>query len=109
MSEFSEFVRFLEDGGLFANPHWAPQVSLVPRTRPLDFVGRVENLPNDLEVIVTRIWPDVAYSGVSDWRPHRTDAALQCDELYNSSMLDRVERLYTEDFLRFRYSPRSFA
>lgn len=101
---FIEFCRFLEEGGLYSNAHWYPQVTFIPcGAEMLDFVGRVESLREDLQHLVAQIFPAVQPS-IVDWAPHRTGADDRLTQLYCADSLSIVRRLYRADFETFGYS-----
>ena len=52
---FPEFVRYLgEESNVFRDPHWHPLSSYLPM-HELDFVGKVENLKEDLYTVCDKI------------------------------------------------------
>lgn len=102
---FPDFVSFLESGGLFANPHWAPQTSLIPLdSRDLAFVGRVENLEVDLRQLINRLFGEGSFKGVSNRADRRRGSDIKVSDFYSPDLIDRVFRLYWFDFEEFGYS-----
>jgi len=98
-----EFIDYLEQGGLYDNAHWAPQVALVPNDiSKLDFIGKVENIENDWSLLCKTLgvdWP-LAY-----FAPHSTSQHAPRGEspVLDAGTLGRLEALYHEDFERFDY------
>ncbi|MEL6583470.1 MAG: sulfotransferase family protein [Pseudomonadota bacterium] len=54
---FEQFLEYLADGGLYDDPHWAPQTDclLIPLEN-FDFVGRFERLGEDLPHVLNRVF-----------------------------------------------------
>lgn len=101
---FLEFCRFIADGGLNANPHWYRQVDLIPcGVDMLHFVGRVESLAADLDVIRRHIRADVGHR-IDSWNPHRTDATGKMKEMYCPEAIAVVRDRYRRDFETFDYA-----
>ncbi|MCV0371067.1 sulfotransferase family protein [Filomicrobium sp.] len=103
MSSFPEFCRFLDNGGLLNNAHWAPQSSilLLPIDR-FDFIGRVEALNADLATVFAALdfpLPDK----FSRAGPPATKAAEMMREHYTDECREIVARLYRTDFEAFGY------
>lgn len=102
---FADFIGFLEEGGLFANAHWAPQTVLCPvPVAALDFLGRVEHLETDLQALVERIFGAEAWRGVNERRHNRQYAGLRLAEYYTPELAGRVWKLYRQDFDELGYS-----
>ena len=53
---FTEFCRYLADGGLDDNIHWAPQVALMllPPSK-FDLIGKVETFESDVRTVLSRL------------------------------------------------------
>ncbi|SEP14781.1 sulfotransferase family protein [Aquisalimonas asiatica] len=102
---FLEFCRYLDRGGLYDDPHWFPQVDLIPAdVDMLDFVGRVESLETDLSKVASTIGQsDGAGNDTSVWSPHETGADLKVRELYCGETLSIVRKIYSDDFRFFVY------
>ncbi len=101
--EFVEFLRYLEDGALLADPHWTPQVHLMllPLDR-FDFIGRVERLEADLGHVMARVFPDSPPAAPKRAGP-RTDSRKRHGEAYTPEARALVERLYGADFAALGY------
>ena len=110
---FTEFVSFLENGGLYENKHWSPQIKLllVPPDR-FDYIAKTENLGRDMEYIFQEIGlkptQDSCFS-----RPHVSEASTEwkvtnanscAAEFYNENICKRVYDLYKADFVEFGYA-----
>lgn len=103
---FPEFLDQLEGGALYRGPHWAPQVSLLPRNRErLDFIGRLERMDTDLPALVSRLFGLDVSVEVRSWDPHRTDSSSKLAHYFDGAAVDRVRVLFREDFEAFGYSP----
>lgn len=101
---FLEFCRYLDENGLYADPHWFPQVAFVPLpVHQLDFVGRVERFESDYGALAESIHDGAADTLSDTWDPHRTQAQDQLTNVYCPESLDIVRRLYAVDFETFRY------
>ena len=114
---FTEFVSFLENGGLYENKHWSPQIKLllVPPDR-FDYIAKTENLARDMEYIFQEIGlqptQDTCFS-----RPHVSEASTEwkvtnansrAAEFYNGNLCKRVYDLYKADFIEFGYTDGEF-
>ncbi len=56
-----------------SDPHWTPQRCFLPQGfRPLDEIGKVESLDEDLRRIFSRLYPEVFQ--LTDYGPHATGA-----------------------------------
>lgn len=100
---FADFCRYLDDGGLYADAHWAPQVDclLIPPSE-FDFIGRFENLDEDLHKVLRRIFPDeqpVTHMA----GPPRTFAGDKLNKHYSEREFSLIARLYSDDFRVFGY------
>jgi hypothetical protein len=101
---FKAFVRYLENGGLYQDPHWAPQTAMLPfGVKLLHFVGRVENLDKDLETIVNRLFGKGVYKGPTTREAGRTNSTDKLTQFYDKILADRVYALYQADFESFSY------
>ena len=104
-SAFERFVGWLETGGLWQNPHWAPQVAILPvRVSRLDFVGRVENLDRDLATVIDAIFGSGTFVAPQTREYHRRGAGSKVRAYYADALAERVYRLYKEDFEAFGYA-----
>lgn len=102
--EFSEFIRFLSEGGLFWNAHWAPQVALLPVNRKrLRFVGKVERLDTDLALLMEHLGLGVEFGGTVSRQDRRTGSVDRAPEFYTKRLIEEVAELYAADFKAFEY------
>lgn len=101
--DFHSFLRWLEQGALHSNAHWAPQTSLLllPQEQ-FDFFGKVESLDQDLDTILSQI-----RRGSADTAPparmhavmsNATGARDKLERYYTGATRDLVLKLYAEDF-----------
>ena len=103
---FEGFVTYLENGGLYKDPHWAPQVSMIPViSSRLNFIGHIETLEEDLFSVIETIFGKGKYQGVCERKHGKTDATNYIGTYYTGELLKRIYKLYREDFLTFSYSP----
>jgi len=102
---FEGFIRYLESGGLFSDPHWLPQTSMLPvKPGDIDFIGRVETIDKDLEIIINKIFGEGTYKGAAVRTVGRTESSSQTGDYYNTETAARVLILYRQDFDSFGYS-----
>lgn len=101
---FETFIRYLEKEGLYKNPHWIPQIGLLPvRVDQIHFIGKVENLDNDLRQVMNRIYGEGVYQESLTRQHGRTDSTGKMMQYYDRKLLDRVYQLYQLDFASFSY------
>lgn len=101
---FAQFVEYLESGGLFENPHWAPMSALLPiRRERIHFVGRVEQLDSDLERVVNRVFGEGTFKGTQIRTVGRRNAVALQDQYYTGDLAERIYTLYRDDFESFDY------
>ncbi len=118
---FGLFIRYLEEGGLFADKHWWPQTSLLYlNPEDFDYIARVENLSTDLANIFANIHLEVKDKSKFS-RPHSanfegnlttntsmvTNASKLLDEFYTPDLYHRVYQLYENDFIKLNYARES--
>lgn len=105
--EFPEFCAYLEKSGLYDNIHWAPQTSiLLLPVSEFHFIGKLENIENDMHYVMGKITGDSQSLQISDHRPHRTNANEKIMRYYDDYTADIIMRLYKDDFETFGYDPR---
>ncbi|WP_181919316.1 sulfotransferase family 2 domain-containing protein [Alkalilimnicola ehrlichii] len=100
---FLTFFQYLTAGGLYDNAHWYPQTTFIPcGTKTLSFLGRVENINEDLESVLMAInnkrKPDLILRA-----EHRTGANDRLLDLYCHSSLNLVNTIYDADFDNLGY------
>lgn len=101
---FGDFIRYLENGGLWKNPHWVPQTAMLPvQPQHLSFVGKVESIQDDLRTVVDRIFGDGTFKESKTRETHRQGASGKLNEFYTPDIQQRVYRLYRDDFEAFSY------
>jgi dermatan 4-sulfotransferase 1 len=102
---FERFVTYLEEGGLWRNPHWVPQVSMIPvRVSRLKHVGRVESLDIDLAEIIDLIFGGGTFVSLQTKQVARQHADARVGMYYTDDIAARVYALYRNDFDEFGYS-----
>lgn len=100
---FGEFCEFLRDGGLRADPHWAPQTDcLLLPLRAYDFIGRFETLAADLETIAAKLFPETSLELPK--KGPRTGASAKVKASYSTTEIEIVRTLYAQDFEAFDYA-----
>lgn len=101
---FGEFCRYLEDGGLYDDPHWAPQTSLL--LLPLfkfDFIGQVETFQDDIQHVLIRIGIEDPTRVVVRHSNRPTEANARLHEYYDQDTRELIAKLYRDDFEAFGY------
>lgn len=103
---FPQFIELLENGWLFEDAHWAPQVALCPF--PLDkvhYLGTIERLSEDLGMVMQRIFPEDEKWELCMRNHNRQNATDKIAAYYDRDLLARVHALYPEDFQAGCYEP----
>jgi hypothetical protein len=96
---FEEFLTYLENDGLYANAHWAPQASLLLLpVRMFDYIGRFENLRDDLNYVVGKIFDKELSGSLNIIGPPPTGSSNDYMEHLTQDQLRRIANLYKEDF-----------
>lgn len=105
-ASFTDFCRYLEAGGLWADMHWAPQhgILLLPPDR-FDFIGRFERLEVDLAEAVRRGFGPGTELQMRHGGPPSTGADVKRAAHMTDEARDILSRLYAEDFRLFGYDP----
>ena len=99
---FEAFVSSLPDQ-INADVHWRPQwVELGGGRIDFEFVGRFENLTDDIASLVSLLYPGRS-AKLGFQSPARTNAAQRRAEFYTQSTIDVVRELYADDFDHFGY------
>ena len=100
---FADFCNYLDDGGLYEDAHWAPQLDclLIPVSE-FDFVGRFERLDADLQAVLKRVFPDQA-ARILGSGPPKTNTSDKLHAYYSEREVGIVSRLYAGDFQTFDY------
>lgn len=100
---FTEFVRFLNNGGLFCDAHWAPQthLTLIP-VEDFDHIAHVETIDSDIPLILNRIW-GIQETAAPEFKGRRTNAHEAMAVEYTEETREIVARLYADDFSVFGY------
>ncbi len=111
---FSDFVGFLESGGLWANKHFWPQCDLLMAPPDqFDHVGQLGNLREEMERMCAEVGVSLPRS-LDLSKPHSLargyqgkvqGAAGRIVEFYDESLYPRVAALYRQDFAVGGYDP----
>ncbi len=101
---FERFITYLERGGLYKNPHWAPQRSVLPiRPARLHFIGGIETLEDGLKTVIERVYGPGSFQGLQERTANRQEAAAKLREYYTPELASRVYTLSRGDFEAFGY------
>jgi hypothetical protein len=104
---FETFVSFVtSQSPAEMDPHWRPQYhQTLQGALPYDFIGRVERLHEDLEVVAGHLGRDfLACVPKKPMNVH--NAAALFERYYTPELLDKVTQLYAIDFETFGYAKR---
>lgn len=103
-SSFRDFIFWLKSGGLEKNAHWATMQSLllIPADS-FNFIGKMENLSNDLPFIFRHISPDFTMEFKSR-SEHATNASDKLTNYYSPDLIALTKDIYRNDFDIFQYS-----
>jgi hypothetical protein len=101
--DFEGFCRYLDDGGLLDDNHWAPQVEgLIRRPEDYGFIGRFESLEADYRALHERLF-GFTPGPLRQSGPVATSASHRLRQAYTGAAQDIVRRLYARDFESFGY------
>lgn len=102
---FDTFCRYLKRGGLHDDPHWIPQerYARLIGFNNLDFVGKTENLEDDLAQVAAAVFPGQPYEFQQESRQHKTNAKSNLLTYYTEECEDIVREIYHKDFSLFGY------
>ncbi|OOX89578.1 hypothetical protein BOQ00_03440 [Campylobacter coli] len=100
--EFIDFLNELYDGKLFLDQHWAPQSYYLPKDLGLDYIGKVENLNEELDYVLNVILK-INDSIITD-RPHMTNSNEQLKQYIGKKEQELIYEMYYDDFVLFGYS-----
>jgi len=104
-SRFEDFLASLKRDQLHANAHWTPQADLLLLPfEQFDFIGKVENLTQDLETVRQRLLNVPIDAGMRDERSNATNANSKIAQYYTPGCAEIVRDLYARDFELFGYS-----
>ena len=102
-TSFTDFCRYLDNGNLFADAHWAPQSSLLLISLDeFDYVARFEDLHAGLSHVFSNLRLGMPDLGVHAG-PAQTRASHDVRSEYNAECREIVSRLYRADFEAFGY------
>lgn len=99
---FNEFIEYLDSGGLYDDPHWAPQTELMffPVER-LSYVGRIEAFDEGMSFVLREIFGRTNVP--ITWRPHKTSEVDGHSVKPTQSEIQALEKLYAQDLARLPY------
>lgn len=102
----SEFLGFLEaPEGVDSDGHWARQTDIIALpVENLDFIGRCETMPEDMPVMMQRLYG--RFEEVPNFSPHATGADKKLDACSEQD-LQRIYRIYEKDFDLLKYPNRN--
>ncbi|WP_371038718.1 sulfotransferase family protein [Rhodosalinus sp. FB01] len=103
---FEDFCKYLDDGGLHADNHWAPQVDglVLPLDR-FDMVARLEALQADLDTIHRRLF-GAPLGELQRKGPKSSGAEGEIARHYTPHAAEIVSRLFARDFSELGYPVR---
>lgn len=103
-SLFADFIDYLENNDLYENPHWIPQVAMLPvDCSRIKFIGRVETLDDDLRTVIDTIFGKGTYKETVSRNTRRQGASKKLMQYYDQDLESRVYELYRDDFEAFSY------
>ncbi len=101
--KFEDFIFYLENGGLYKNPHWVPQHKMISvDVEKLDFIGKTERIEEDLKQICLKLFGE--YKGLKLANIGKN--SHKYNGMYNEDLKNRVYNLYKKDFKLFKYKKR---
>jgi len=101
---FEEFVELLEWGLLRSDPHWIPQVELLPMpVERFDYIGKMEQLGIAVEYIMGAAFGS-GVGSTENRTPWKTNSGAGMKELVDGSLWRKIRRLYERDFELLGYS-----
>lgn len=102
---FDEFVEAVCAMPVFAmDPHWKVQAHhLCMPQFPYDFVGKVETIADDLEIVCERTGLDISL--LERFSPHEAGASERRADYYTPRLETLVQEKYAVDFKTFGYAP----
>ncbi|WP_185962540.1 sulfotransferase family protein [Thalassomonas sp. M1454] len=103
---FKDFLKSLKAGKLHSNLHWAPQTSilLIP-IEEFDFIGKFENLNDDLAFIINKIkGQESTNNDFSRKGPPSTSATDKVKKYYDSECVELMQQMYSKDFELLGYN-----
>ncbi|MEW6997527.1 sulfotransferase family protein [Colwelliaceae bacterium BS250] len=103
---FKDFLKSLNSGKLYSNLHWAPQSSilLIP-FEDFDFIGKFENLNDDLGHIINKIKNDTSNeNSFSRKGPSSTNASDKIKKYYDAECVELMQQMFAKDFAILGYN-----
>ena len=104
---FDDFIHYLDQGGIMDDPHWIPQsyyIDMLGHDK-LHFVGRVENLIQDLHKLYCEILGNDNFF-LPKYKKKETGSTNQLDKYYTRKSKKMIENLYVKDLEKFENANR---
>ncbi|WP_447044890.1 sulfotransferase family protein [Vreelandella sp. H-I2] len=106
---FDDFINIVCDQkSMEQDSHWRLQTDEIfyNLIDSWDFIGKVENIDNDLHEMLRIVSPTREHSNeaLKDFSPSVTNASSKLEKYYNQQLVSRVVERYKLDFLNFGYS-----
>jgi hypothetical protein len=97
------FIDYLEFGGGIKNDiHWAPQTEIISiPIDKIDFIGRVENLQQDMQFITEKIFG--VKLALRNSPLYKTNSISKYNELLTNNLKKRIYKIYEKDFQLLGY------
>lgn len=101
---FEEFINVICKQKIISmNSHWRLQYyQSFQENITYDFIGKIENLSEDLKIVLNKINPDYQRF-MSNERRHATNANRLLTEYYTPALINLVQQTYELDFNHFGY------
>ncbi len=102
---FAEFVHVISQQKTASmNSHWKLQYyQTFQKNIQYDFIGKIENLKQDLHFVLNKINPDYQRF-ISNEKRHATNANELLSHYYTPTLINNVQKIYEEDFIYFGYA-----
>jgi hypothetical protein len=96
-----DFLQKLKDGMIYQDIHWAPQRSILPYDlNKYDYIGKFENLENDLDYIMKEIFGEKFE--IHTVNHHKTNSSTLLENISRREIV-LIRNLYEGDFIQFGY------
>jgi len=96
-SSFEEFIHCLNEKNIYLDGHTYPQHCML-NTDNLDFIGKFENLDNDMKILQEKLNLPVEKIPLENITHHDNYR-----KYYNSNTKNKIEQLYSKDIEIFQY------
>ncbi len=105
--DFSCFLEWIELSGdpLAGNEHWIPQTEILGKSEYIfDFIGRIENLHKDAQIILDWLKCDIPFPTQQAVNFPPTRASESIDTYYTQIEMEQVQRIFRDDFSFLQYA-----